>query len=132
MISREHRHHAWRRIEALVCLLTIVAQLALAVVHSGEVSLEAVTTSPCHALAQDDAHTTALSKAPASIRQGSHNPLLCPVCQLVAQARYGMAPHGSTVWLLPTRFVVSPQTTFQQASLHLAVAAPRAPPFLSL
>ena len=119
-----------RRIEALLCLLTIIAQLALAVAHSWEVAVDAAATSTTRAVQKDARDATAIAKVATVPRRASHDPLLCPVCQLLSQARNGIAPHGPGVVLLQTCFMVLQGSAFHRSGIDLAASAPRAPPYL--
>jgi hypothetical protein len=120
-----------RRLAALLCLLIITAQLALVVAHSWEVFLEegAIATARIsRAFLQDATGATALSKAATIPRRNAHDPLLCPACQLLAQARHALAPHGPGIFLAQTSFTALPGSSYYSSHLDLAVSAPRAPP----
>jgi len=117
-----------RRIEALLCLLTIIAQLALAVAHTWEVAVDAAT-STARAVQKDARGATAIAKVATVPRRASHDPLLCPVCQLLSQARNGIAPHGPGVFPLQTSFTVLLGSAFHSSGIDLAASAPRAPPY---
>jgi hypothetical protein len=119
-----------RRIQALLCLLTIIAQLALAITHSWEVAIDAAATSTTRAFQKDAGDATAIVKVATVPRRTSHDPLLCPVCQLLSQTKNGMAPHGPGVVLLQTRFTVLLDSAFYSSGLDHAAAVPRAPPYL--
>jgi hypothetical protein len=135
---RARRHAPWQasrtilhRLEALLCLLIIMAQLVLVVAHSWEIALEegAISvTRASRAFLRDARGTTAIAKAATVPRRNAHDPLLCPLCQLLSQARHGLAPHGPGMLLPQTCFPVLPDSSCYSASLDLAVSAPRAPP----
>ena len=136
---RAKRHGPWpvkrtvsRRIEALFCLLIIMAQLALVMAHSWEVPVDAVAipaTRAFQALLKDTGRTTVIAKVATVPRRNAHDPLLCPVCQLLSQARYGLAPHSPGISLLQTSFTVFLGSAFHSSELDLAASAPRAPPY---
>ena len=118
------------RIEALLCLLTIIAQLVFAVAHSWEVAVDAAAASATRAVQKDAGDATAIAKVATVPRRASHDPLLCPVCQLLSQARNGIAPHGPGVFPLQTSFTVLLGSAFHSSGIDLAAAVPRAPPYL--
>jgi len=128
--SSKVRPKVSRRIEALLCLLTIIAQLVFAVAHSWEVAVDAAATSATRAFQKDATGATTIAKAATAPRRVSHDPLLCPVCQLLSQAKNGMAPHGPGVALFQTRFTVLLGSSFHSPGLDHAAAVPRAPPYL--
>src|SRR6267378_3365773 len=90
--SRTHgaRRETSYRAGALLCLLALLVQLALAVEHTWEVSIEATAASAALALqppptgARDSA---AISKAATVSRRGPHDPRFCPICQFLSQAK---------------------------------------------
>jgi hypothetical protein len=121
-----------RRLEALFCLLIILAQLALVVAHSWEVSVEEGAISAARtsrAFLKDARGAPALSKAATVPRRHAHDPLLCPLCQLLSQAKNGLAPHGPGIFLPQTSFMVLLGSSFHSSDLDRAAAAPRAPPY---
>ena len=128
--SSKVRHKVSRRIEALLCLLTIIAQLAFAVAHSWEVAVDTAAPSATHAIQKDATGAPVIAKAATVPRRASHDPLLCPVCQLLSQARNGIAPHGPGVFPLQTSFTVLLGSAFHSSGIDLAASAPRAPPYL--
>src|SRR5712691_753470 len=118
---------------AFVCLLTLIAQLAFVVVHSWEIPVEAVAlsvTRAFHAVPKGTEGATALSKVATVSRRGLHDPLLCPVCQILSQVKHSIAPHAPGVVPLPTSLAGLPGSTFASSRLDLAASAPRAPPCL--
>ena len=120
-----------RRLEALFCLLIIMAQLVLVVAHNWEGSVEEGTlsvTRVSRAFLKDARGTPAIAKAATVPRRTAHDPLLCPVCQLLSQAKSGLAPHGPGIFLLPTSFTVLPGSSLSRFALDLAAPAPRDPP----
>jgi hypothetical protein len=118
------------RIEAFFCLLTIVAQLALAVTHSWEVPVDdADVPSAIRAFQKDASGATVISKAATIPRRASHDPLLCPVCRLLSQAKNGIAPHSPGIVPLQTRFTVLLDSAFHSSGIVHAASAPRAPPY---
>src|SRR2546428_256414 len=109
-----------------------MAQVALVVTHSWEMPVEAVAlavTRALHTLPTGTGDAMALSKAATASRRWLHDPLLCPICQILSQARNGIAPHSPRVVLLQTSFALFLGSTFHSSSLDLAASAPRAPPF---
>ncbi len=126
------RHKASRRLHALFCLLTIITQLALAMAHSWEVPIEAAgisATCAFQAFLKDTRNAQAISKAATVLRRASHDPLLCPVCQFLSQAKNGITPHGPGVFLLQTSFTLLLGSAFYRSGIDLAASAPRAPPY---
>jgi hypothetical protein len=122
----------WRRLEALLCLLIIMAQLALIVAHSWEVFLEegaVATTRVSRAFLKDATGAPTISKAAVVPRRNAHDPLLCPTCQLLAQAKNGLTPHGPEASLPETSFAAFLDCSCHSSDLDLAVSAPRAPPY---
>jgi len=133
--SRTHgaRHETSYRAGALLCLLALLVQLALAVEHAWDVSIEATAASAALASQQPSTgsgDTRALFKAVKVQRRASHDPLLCPVCQLLSQAKIGIAPHGPGIFSLQTNFTFLLGSTFHGSGLDLAASVPRAPPYL--
>ena len=135
--SRTPRAHGARseissRAGALLCVLALLVQLALAVEHTWEVSIEASAASAALASQQPSTgpgDTRALFKAVTVQRRTSHDPLLCPVCQLLSQAKNGIASHGPGVFLLQTSFTFLLGSTFHGSGIDLAASVPRAPPY---
>ena len=113
--GKEYRaqcHRPWqasrtglRRLEALLCLLIITAQLALVVAHSWEVAgrcgsdLRHLPPSK-----KTRAVLTVISKAATVPRRTSHDPLLCSVCRLLSQVKNGIALHGPADFPSPNSF----------------------------
>ncbi len=120
-----------RRIEVLVCLVTVVAQLALAVVHSWEVALEAVEAPVLLApqpSSTDTSREPGLTTAPTVSPRRAHDALLCAVCQLVSQVKHGCALAHVGVVLAQTSCPLLSDALAHNPGLDLAIAAPRAPP----
>jgi hypothetical protein len=145
LISWIHHHRAghptahgarsavWSRAGALLCVFALLVQLALAVEHTWEVSLEASTASAALTSLQPAtgaADTRALFKAEKGQRRASHDPLLCSVCQLLSQAKIGIAPHGPGIFPLQTSFTFLLGSTCHGSGIDLAASVPRAPPYL--
>ena len=133
--QRPHRarREVSHRVPALVCLLTLLAQLVLAVAHTWEVSGEAAAASAALALQRSPTgtgDTTVRFKAATVPRRGSHDSLLCTLCQFFSQAKHSIAPHSTDVFLLETSFALLLGSSFYSSDLDLAASAPRAPPFL--
>jgi hypothetical protein len=125
------RRTGLRRLEALLCLLIITAQLALVVVHSWEVLFEeraVATARVSRAFLTDATGATTLSKAATLPRRHAHDPLLCPVCRLLSQARHVLAPHDPGMLFSQTRLKILLGSSCPRSHLALAVSAPRAPP----
>jgi len=121
------------RAGALLCVLALLVQLALAVEHTWEVSLEASAASAALTSQQPatgSADARALFKAVKGQRRASHDPLLCSVCQLLSQAKIGIAPHGPGIFPLQTGFTFLLGFTFHGSGIDLAASVPRAPPYL--
>ena len=144
LISWTHRHRAGHprahrarseilsRAGALLCVLALLVQLALAVEHTWEVSLEATAASAALASQQPatgSGDTRAIFKAVKAQRRASHDPLLCSVCQLLSQAKIGMAPHGPGIFPLQTSFAFLLGSAFHGSGIDLAASVPRAPPY---
>jgi hypothetical protein len=120
-----------RRLEALLCLLIITVQLALVVGHSWEVFVEegaVAIAQGSRAFLQDATGAAAISKAATIPRRHAHDSLLCPVCQLLSQARHGLAPHDPGIVFSQTSFMALLGSSYHSSQLDLAVSAPRAPP----
>src|SRR5262249_18441290 len=125
------RREVAHRVQALVCLLTLLAQLALAVVHTWEVSVEAAAVSAGLALQRSPTSTedtTVRFKAATAPRRGSHDPFLCTICQFFSQAKHGITLYGTGLFLLATSCVFLLGASFHGADLDFAASAPRAPP----
>jgi hypothetical protein len=121
------------RAGAWLCLLALLVQLALAVEHTWEVSIEATAASAALASQQpsaDPGDTRATFKAVKVQRRASHDPLLCPVCQLLSQAKIGLTSHGSEIFLLQTSFTFLLGSACHRSGIDLAASVPRAPPYL--
>ena len=134
--QRPHRarREVSHRVQALVCLLTLLAQLAFAVTHTWEVSGEATAASAALVLQRSPTgteDTTVLFKAAAAPRRESHDPLLCTICQFFSQAKHGIALYGTGIFLLETSFAFLLGSSFHGSDLELAASAPRAPPSLA-
>lgn len=119
------------RAGVLLCVLALLVQLALAVEHTWEVSLEVPAASA--ALAAQPASTgpgdtEAIIKAATVQRRALHNPLLCPVCQLLFQAKSGIPSHGPGVFLLQTSLTFLLDAVLHSSGIDLAASVPRAPP----
>ena len=132
--SRTHgaRRETSYRAGALLCLLALLVQLALAVEHTWEVSIEATAASAALASQQPSTgpgDTRALFRAATVQRRMSHDPLLCPVCQLLSQAKNGITLQGPGVFLLPTSFAFLLGSAFHGSGIDLAASVPRAPPY---
>jgi hypothetical protein len=145
LISWTHQHRAGHpsshgarrettyRAGALLCLFALLVQLALAVEHAWDVSIEA--TAPSVALASQQSSTgpgdtRAIFKAVKGQRRASHDPLLCPVCQLLSQAKSGITSHGPGIFLLHTSFTFLLGSACHSSGIDLAASVPRAPPYL--
>ena len=121
------------RAGALLCLLALLVQLALAVEHTWEVAIEATAASAALASqppATGPGDTRAIFKAVKAQRRASHDPLLCPVCQLLSQAKIGITSHGPGIFLLPISSAFLLGSPFYSSDLDLAASGPRAPPYL--
>ena len=121
------------RAGALLCLLALLVQLALAVEHTWEVSREATAASAALASQQPSpgpGDTRATFKAVKDQRRASHDPLLCPVCQLLSQAKISLTSHSPGIFLLQTSFTVLLGSAFHSSGIDLAASVPRAPPYL--
>ena len=128
------RREVSHRVQALVCLLILLAQLALAVGHTWEVSGEAAAASAALAVQcspTGPGDTTVLFKAATAPRRGSHDPLLCTICQFFSQAKHGIASQSTGAFLLTTSSMFLPGSSFHSSDLDLAASAPRAPPSLA-
>jgi|KBSSwiStaDraftv2_1062776.scaffolds.fasta_scaffold596033_2 hypothetical protein len=145
LISWTHQHRAghpgprgaWREIiyraGALLCLLALLVQLGLAVEHTWEVSIEATAASAALVSQQpptDPGDARAISKMATVQCRASHDPLLCPVCQLLSQAKISITSHGPGVFLLQTSFAFLLASASHSSGIDLAASVPRAPPYL--
>ena len=121
------------RAGVLLCLLALLVQLALAVEHTWEVSREATAASAALASQQPSTgpgDTRTICKTVTVQRRASHDPLLCPVCQLLSQAKHGIAPYGPGIFPLQTSFTFLLGSTCHSSGIDLAASVPRAPPYL--
>jgi hypothetical protein len=121
------------RAGVVLCLLALLVQLVLAVEHTWDVSREATAVSAALASQQPSTcpgDTRATFKAVNVQRRASHDPLLCPVCQLLSQAKIGLTSHGPGIFLLQTSFTFLLGSAFHSSSIDLAASLPRAPPYL--
>jgi hypothetical protein len=119
---------------ALVCLLTLIAQLALVVAHSREMPIEAAAlpgTRAFRVFPKDTAGATALEKGVLTPRRGLHDPSLCPACQVFPQLRHGLGSTGLSISPPQCSFPCVPGCTLRYAGSDLTVSAPRAPPSLT-
>ena len=122
LISWTHQHRAGRprphgarreissRAGALLCVLALLVQLALAVEHTWEVSREATAASAVLASqlsSTGPGDTRAIFKAVTVQRRAPHDPLLCSVCQLLSQAKIGIALAWSRGFPSPNQLDVS-------------------------
>jgi hypothetical protein len=143
VISWTHQHRAGHprphgarretsyRAGALLCLLALLVQLALAVEHTWEVSIEATAASAALASQRSSTgpgDTRVIVKTATVPRRASHDPLLCPVCQLLFQAKIGITSHGPGVFLHQTSFAFLLDAAFHSSGIDLAASVPRAPP----
>ena len=138
-VGHASTHGARREISyragALLCLLALLVQLALAVEHTWEVSIEATAASVALTSQQPatgPGDTRATFKAVKAQPRASHNPLLCPVCQLLFQAKIGLTSHSPGIFSLQTSFTFLLGSAFHSSGIDLAASAPRAPPYLTL
>jgi hypothetical protein len=120
------------RAGVVLCLLALLVQLVLAVEHTWDVSREATAVSAALASQQPPTgpgDTRATFKAVKVQRRASHDPLLCPVCQLLCQAKIGLTSHGPGIFLPHTSFTFLLGSAFHSSSIDLAASLPRAPPY---
>ena len=130
--SSQARRTASRRLRAFVCLLTLLAQFALVVVHSWEMPVEAGALSVLrifHTVPTGTGEAMALSTVATAARPWRHDPALCPVCQMLSQVTNGLTPSGPGVVLLHTSLALLPRPASSRTLLALAASAPRAPPY---
>ena len=121
------------RAGVVLCLLALVVQLVLAVEHTWDVSREAMAVSAALASQQPSTgpgDTRATFKAVKVQRRASHDPLLCPVCQLLSQAKIGLTSHGPGIFLLHTSLTFLLGSAFHSSRIARAPSLPRAPPYL--
>ncbi len=115
-----------------MCLLTLMAQLVFVVAHSWEIPVEAVAlsvTRAFHVVPKGTEGATTFSKVATVSRRGPHDPLLCPVCQILSQVKHSIAPHSLGILPLQTSFALLLGSAFSSSRLDLAASAPRAPPY---
>lgn len=125
--------HVFRHVPVWGCLLAMLMQLVLPVIHLWDMPREALSAARLvwqwHSAAPETtAHWTVSDHG---LETGRHEALLCPVCQTLARAYSHRAPQGvglvlaqaHDAWPLPCIFV--PYT------LLTAIFVPRAPPFAS-
>ena len=121
------------RAGVLLCLLALLIQLALAVEHSWEVSLEvtaasAALTAQLPAIGPGDSRVVV--RTATVQRRASHDPLLCPVCQLLSQAKIGITSHDTGMFFLQTSVTFLLESAFHSSGIDFAASVPRAPPYL--
>jgi hypothetical protein len=128
------RHQVSHRVGVVLGLFALLAMLASHVIHTVEVSIEAARTP---AMVGPSLHphspgtVTARFTAVAVPRGKSHDPFLCPVCQILSQTRHVLGSTGTSL-SLPLRHVLCvPCCPLRYAGLDIAAATPRAPPSLT-
>jgi hypothetical protein len=125
--ARPVRSGALRRLGAWLCLLAVLAQLGLPVVHIWDVSLE-VATSVFQRVTLGAKDPITLRSPPVPSRRVSHDASMCAVCQAFAHARDSLALHGSEAFPTVACFALLLDTTSGGAAPDLTVSIPRAPP----
>jgi hypothetical protein len=119
------------RAGALLCVLALLMQLALAVAHTWEASREATAASATLASQPSSTgtgNTGAIVKAVNVQRRAPHDPLLCSICQLLSQAKIALPSHGPGVCLLQTSLTLLLDASCHSSSIDLSASVPRAPP----
>jgi hypothetical protein len=120
-----------RRVQAWLSLLVLMLQFVLVVAHTWEVPFETLASPVAltfYAPPTSAGHTTALSAVAIAPRRVSHDPLLCPVCQLLSQARNGILQCGPKVSLPQANFVFVLLWLPPLFGPDLSASVPRAPP----
>jgi hypothetical protein len=121
------------RAGVLLCLLALLVQLALVVEHTWEVSIEATTAAAALAVQQPSpgpGDTRATFKTVKVQRRASHDPLLCPLCQLLSQTQSGLTSQRPGMFQLQTSWTVLLGSALHCPVIDLAASVPRAPPYL--
>jgi hypothetical protein len=132
----QHRKRAslvWmlRHAQVWVCLLGLLVQLILPVIHLWDMPREALSAARLawqgRSAAQD--MTAHLTVSEHGMEAGCHEMLLCPICQTLARAHAQWTP-SRVGFVLPQ--VHDPLLLLGRAApctLQTTVCAPRAPPF---
>ena len=132
--SRQRSAKTLHRLGAVLGLFALVVLLALQVAHTGDILLN-VAASPAAGAFQRPPHSAGVMSALASVASGSpyktHDAFLCPVCQLLSQARHSLMPIGPGVVLYTTSTMLSPIPDLPPLAPELTTATPRAPPYTS-
>jgi hypothetical protein len=127
------RHQVSHRVGVVLGLFALLAMLASHVIHTVEISIEAVRTP---AMVGSSLHPHSQGAAAArfttvAVPQGKvHDPFLCPVCQILSQTRYALVSTGTSLSLPHRNVMCGPCCTLRHAGLDIAATVPRAPPSL--
>ena len=123
------------RLGALLGLLALVLQVTLPTLHTWQVAAEHTAASwqrpgPLAAL-QVQADEPALFAVDNTAARAPHNPLLCPVCQVLSRSRdyLSVSAEAESVVAARSWFVVN--LVFPVDNVLLEVSIPRAPPAIS-
>ena len=133
-LRRQRRAMTLHRLGAVLSLLALMVVLALQVAHTGDILLN-VVAAPAAGAFQRLPPSTGVLSALASVVSGAprktHDAFLCPVCQLLSQARQSLRPTGPGIVLCATGIMLSPVPDPPPLAPALATASPRAPPYAS-
>ena len=130
---RWERRQVSHRIGVILGLFALIAMLVSHVVHTVEISSKGVH-SPAFG---PSLHLHSPGTAPARFitvagpQRTSHDPFLCPVCQILSHTRHALVSTGTSFSLLHCTALYVLCWTLPHASPDLAAAPPRAPPSLT-
>ena len=120
---------------ALLCLIALVLQLALPVVHAWYAATGvdiAVPLAPAWTLTvKADSLPVLLSSTDPEPRRWHHDPALCQVCQTLTQARNYLLTPARAVDMAGSRAQCLPPAVYDHCDPYASAASPRAPPVLS-
>lgn len=115
---------------AVACLLALATMLALPVLHTLEHSGAYPAVSETLLQLQTQSGTGATLQGPTASQDVGHNPFLCPICQILSQARPLLGFASISVGGLDEPRAFHLPLLLCPASPALTPGAPRAPPAL--
>jgi hypothetical protein len=122
-----------RRVGVVLSLFALLVMLASHMVHTVEISIEAARTPASFGLSlhPPSPETPPALSTVAVPRGKSHDPFLCPVCQILSQTRQALVSTGTCLSLAHRSVTCLGCAPLRYAGADLAAAAPRAPPSLT-
>jgi hypothetical protein len=117
------------RLGFIICLVALLAQIYIPLVHQYEHGLEVCLTSAAWGVAQKTELRPAASKSQHP-HHSHHNPATCPICQAALNCRYFAAPtlSLSSPLVLPVQRFCDNAFTAIVANPHILISGPRSPP----